>query len=333
MTKTAFRRHILVGAVASVAATSAFAFPSLKFSQIAAFDPGTITFDPDAATVGLSLGDTGAAITDGALSGVDGFNWRGQNYAAGDPPQGQSEIAITSFGSSISAGFQGDFAGIEILGSTVNTSAEWVENEWWVIDQLTQINRNLTLIPGTSGSVPDPLWEVETVANFRVFDPDDNLLTADLGSRSNFEFFETVNSSSGCALNIPGSPFCSDVYRVSFSTFAPLDPFIIDGVVYTVDFTLVPGPTLDGVSPTGTPFGETLVCLSSADPGCTGAEVAAGEINVYTPEFNPGESNIFVAARWRAADIDIPAPSGIALFGAGLLTLGGFVRRKASGKA
>ena len=336
MNKARFTRNLLVGAVASAAAGSALAFPSLQFSQIAAFNESTLAFtEPDASSIGITPGDVGGAVTDpddAGFGGVDGFNWRGLNY---DPvgPEGQSEISITSFDSDASALLQGEFAGVEILGSTVNTSDTWVENEWWVIDRLTQINRSLE-ISGNAGDVPEVLWEVETVANFRVFDPDDNLLTDDLGSVSTFTFEETFNSAGACDLNLPDSPFCTDVYRVSLDTFAPLAPFFIDGVEYTVDFTLVPGLAFDGLSATGTEYGPTLVCLSASDPGCAGSDVAPGEINVYTPEFDPGESNIFVAARWRAAEPPtIPLPSGIALFGAGLLALRGFVRRRISGKA
>jgi hypothetical protein len=336
MNKARFTRNLLVGAVASAAASSAFAFPFLKFSQIAAFQESTLAFtEPAASNIGITPGDVGAAVTDpddAGFGGVSGFNWRGLNY---DPvgPVGQSEIGITSFDSAASSALVGEFAGIEILGSTVNTSSEWVENEWWVIDRLTQINRSLE-ISGNAGDVPDPLWTVETIANFRVFDPDDNLLTSDLGSESTFTFEETFNSAGACGLNLPDSPFCTDVYRVSLDTFAPLAPFFIDGVEYTIDFTLVPGLAFDGLSDSGTEYGPTLVCLTTSAPGCADSDVEEGNINVYTPEFDPGESNIFVAARWRAAEPPtIPLPSGIALFGAGLLALGGFVRRKVSGKA
>lgn len=181
-----------------------------------------------------------------------------------------------------------------------NGDGAWNAGEYWIIDRLLQTNNVLT---GPTIRFPNPLWIADTLANLRIFSDAGrtDLAFADLNSPTRIEFWETRNTSPNCASPNPLGTNCDDIYTVLSAEFNPLS-WVMDGYKYTLSFTLLPGA-------------GTLV-VPQAD----------GTILVYTPENNPGTSEIFVAMKWDATSV--PEPSMIALFGAGLLAAGFAVRRR-----
>lgn len=129
-------------------------------------------------------------------------------------------------------------------------------------------------------------------------------------------FNTTTSSSSGQALLgdtstngewNQGEWWIIDELLQTNSSLAPLS-FSREGYKYTISFTLIPGPSTGG--PTGDE--QTLVCVTGS---CAGVTIPEGEIWVFTPEYKPGTSSLYVAMRYDASLI--PEPSALALFGLG----------------
>lgn len=196
---------------------------------------------------------------------------------------------------------------IEIMSytdaSSPSNDGAWNAGEYWIIDRLLQTNNVQT---GAGLGAPNPLWIADTLANLRIFSDagHTDLVFDDLNSPTRIRFWETLNTGTGgagCGSPNPLGTNCDDIYTVLSSEFDPIS-WVMDGYKYTLTFTLVPGP-------------GTLV-VPQAD----------GTILVYTPENNPGTSEIFVAMKWDATSV--PEPSMIALLGGGLLAAGFAARRR-----
>lgn len=315
MNKFAKRMTAMSAAIAALASTAATAAPTpppaeLFFSQSAGFvNPTT---DASAGTgyyagsVWANFGMTGSPLS------VPPYPTAQPTYAGmyWGSPFTTSNIAIGSFNSTTS---NATFGGVENIVYGGNTNNKWEQGEFWVIDRLTQTNNVLP------GGYPGTVWTADTLANLRIFDtgvytPGTEVFN-DLNSATRLSFAETKNTTTlgECTEpNISGSNPCNDIYTVLSASFAPLQFWYGDYII-TLSFTLIPGS--DG----------TVVCTSTSDPGCSAAVLTPGEIRVYTPENNPGTSNIMVAMAW---DARIPEPSMIGLFGAGILGLGLAARRR-----
>ncbi len=315
--------------ISSLAAAGAFALASfaspatalpldeLFFSQSAGWlDP----VNDGSAVTGFFPGGTGLTYA-GASNPTVGlplfpantygkFGWNGIN------PGQQSFIELFSYSDSNSL-TRNDVAGNPVANDADN---KWKAGEYWIIDQLKQTNDVLNINPGSA--VPNPLWIADTLANLRIFEDSGHstLLKDDLNSPTQIELWETLNTGTAgdCISPNPLNTACDDIYTVLSIALAPIQ-FTKDGYQYTIDFALIPGAT-------------TLVCTSTLDPGCASSGVPPGEIRIFTAEDNPGTSQIYVAMAWNVRELQVPEPSIIGLFGAGLMGLGFAARRRLAGK-
>lgn len=294
----------LLGLAAASSSALAAPLPYLTYEQFAGWDDQTYTFTPGTTGMtGLEFnnptgGDPYPANT------YTNIAWYGTT--AGNPP---SSIDIISHNTS----------NAPIPPSTLSTPGEWKAGEWGVITTLTQTN-NILSINGNGSNVPNTLWTVDAVANLNILDNNSNLLFSDLNNVTSIEFWETHNTTN-CASPTPFSTNCDDIFRVTAIDFAPIG-FVHEGYEYTIDFTLIPGPiTNDGVD-TGL---STIVC-TAASPECAGFGIPDGEIWVFTPEYAPGTSTIYVAMSYSVTAV--PEPSIVALFALGMLGVGFAARRR-----
>ncbi|MEQ9395864.1 PEP-CTERM sorting domain-containing protein [Haliea sp.] len=317
MIKTAGAASLLALAVAGTSAVAAPAFSTLYFNQNAGWDPSTAQFFPGGTGLdGLNFsGDPGPDAPAGTQTTM---SWNSPLNG------GVSSIEITSYDHTNSISRDGDPDNAFVNDDASDT---WDEGEWWVIDRLVQENQVLTINGGAA--VPNPLWIADTLANLYIYTDaaETDELLADLNSNVTIEFWETLNS--GANPLCPASPaplgtLCDDVYRVAAIDFAPIFA-IRDGFKYTFEFDLVPGPSRDE---NGDIVSTTLVC--SAFSPCVdqnGDAIDTGsQIWVFTPEFNPGTSEINV--RMRFAVSEVPEPSILGLMGLGMLGLGFAARRR-----
>jgi len=219
---------------------------------------------------------------------------------------GYSQIELFSFTDSDSPS-----AGAAALGDT-DANSQWNTGEVWIIDRLLQTNYII------SGTFPNPLWIADTLANLRFYSDADtraNEIYLDPNSPTRISFYETFNhpgdpaGPDACDSSNPLNTQCDDIFTVLSTELDPLQ-FAYDGYLYTINFALIPGP---GV----------LVCLGGQD--CDGI-VPPGTIRVFTPELNPGESDIFVGMSWTAQRI--PEPATLAVLGLGLAGMGFSLRRR-----
>lgn len=276
---------------AAVASPAAMADPvtNLYFTQSAGWVNPTTDGTTDTffdPTANMTFGMIGGTLTSPPFP--SGV-YSGMQWQGATSP-GPSKIEIFSFTDASSPSFATDADGL------------WGQNEWWVIDRLLQTNNVLT---GPTIKFPNPLWIADTLANLRIFSDagHSDLVFDDLNSPTRISFWETLNQSNpaNCGSDNPLGTGCDDIYTVLAAEFDPLS-WVSDGYKYTLSFTLIPGPgTLVVPQPDGT-------------------------ILVYTPETNPGTSEIFVAMSWNATAV--PEPSIMALFGAGLLGAGFVARRR-----
>lgn len=278
--------------VAALAAPAVHAAPlsQLYFTQSAGWvNPVT---DGDAGTFFNSAGSGMAFSMIGSPLSVPPHPTAAPVYSGmqwiGSSAAAPSKIEITSYSDA----------------SSPSNDGAWNAGEYWIIDRLLQTNNVQT---GAGLGAPNPLWIADTLANLRIFTDaahSEPAVFSDLNSPTRIRFWETLNTGSnglGCSSPNPLATNCDDIYTVLSSEFNPLS-WVMDGYKYTLSFTLVPG---DG----------TLV-VPQAD----------GTILVYTPENNPGTSDIFVAMKWDVTSV--PEPSMLALFGAGLLAAGFAARRR-----
>lgn len=198
------------------------------------------------------------------------------------------------------------------LNGDSDANSQWNAGEVWIIDRLLQTNNII------SGLFPNPLWIADTLANLRFYSDADartNEIYLDPNSPTRISFWETFNEPASpnnpgaCTSPNPLNTQCDDIYTV---LSAELDDLVFpyDGYLYTINFALIPGP---GV----------LVCLGGED--CDGI-VPDGTIRVFTPENNPGTSEIFVGMAWTAQRI--PEPATLAVLGLGLAGMGFSLRRR-----
>lgn len=307
--KTISKIACAVALASGATVASATPLTELFFSQAAGWVdpvvseqlPGDVTFSDGTAT-GAPAGTQTTMSWSGATSGT-------------------SMISIDSYDSDSSPDPQKLFDA---------TPTEWNQGDIWAIDRLVQTNEVLS-----GGSFGNPTWVANTLANFRVFDDavGGNEVLSDLNSATTLEFWETENT--GTCAGSPSPLFdngdggnCDDRYLVNLGAFAPLQ-FVQDGYVYEIGFTLINGNAYDGPNGTGNVVGSTLICgfPTIVDARCDAeATPPAGQVAVYTPEIAPGSTEVFVAAFWTAREV--PAPSALALLGAGLAGLGFAGRRK-----
>lgn len=305
----------------ALAASGASALPvaldQLYFTQFAGWDSsvGGSTFTPGTTGLtGLDF-DKGVAVVGAPAGAVSIMDW---NSAVGP---NESSIEIISYNDSTTP-----LRFNSSLTAADATPGEWNEGDWWVIDTLLQTNEVLTAGPDFNGIAPNPLWVADTLANLSLFTDvgRTDLLGADLNSVVGISFFESRNNV-GCGSQNPLGTSCDDVFTVAAVDFAPIQ-FVRDGFFYDISFTLIPGPSTNQ----GVDQGTTLVC-PSADPRCVGVTVPAGEIRVFTPEFNPGTSSINVAMRFDTRPV--PAPGVLGLVGAGAFAVSFLARRRRKNKA
>jgi hypothetical protein len=107
---------------------------------------------------------------------------------------------------------------------------------------------------------------------------------------------------------------------VAASELAPLST-VFDGYAYTISFDILPGP----VTGTGVPANTQTII----QPVLVDGEVAF--LDVFTPEYAPGTSKLFIGMSWSAREV--PAPSVIGLLGAGLMAFGWAGRRRRANEA
>ncbi len=298
--KTAGAASLLAMAVGS-ASVSAAALPYLTFSQNAGWS------DQNEQFFGGPNGLTGLNFAN--LTGVDAPANTFADMSWSSTLNGNtSSINLTSFNSSTSP----------TVGPDVDNL--WGPGEFWVIDQLLQTNNVLTV----TGGIPNPLWIADTLANLRIFSDagiaPENLLIADLNSKTTIEFWETLNEDEeDCNSPNPLNTGCDDIYRIAAIELAPLT-FNFSGYKYTIDFGLAPGPSTPGNT-------TSLICTTGS---CTGVTVPADQIWVFTPESSPGTSSLYVTMAWSAREIPnkVPEPSVLALLGFGVLGAAFATRRR-----
>ena len=304
--KTAGAASLLAMAVGS-ASVSAAVLPYLTFSQNAGWSNQNSQFNggPNGLTGLFFNNPTGPDAPANTFADMSWTSTLNNNT---------SSINLTSFNSSSSP--------------TLATDADdkWQAGEFWVIDDLLQTNNVLNVTNGNN--IPDPLWIADTLANLRIFSDlgiaDANLLIADLNSKTTIEFYETLNTTGTCPSDAPLGTQCDDIYRIAAIELAPLT-FDYLGFKYTIDFALAPGPSKNA---NGDVVGSTLVC-PSADPRCDDVDTE-GQVWVFTPEFRPGTSSLYVTMAWSAQEIPnkVPEPSVLALLGFGVLGAAFATRRR-----
>lgn len=303
------------GALAiALAGASAQAAPldALWFTQDAGWDTASGNYTPgNTPTVGLFF--DGVANPDAPVGTLPGMEWRDNEGLGGpiaDNPEGgykHSRIDITGHDT----------------GDSPNGDGAWNAGDEFVITSLTQFNDELR----SEFAFPNKLWEADVLANFRIYTDAGgaagDLLEEDLNSASTIEFWETTNNDrdgQGCNSPAPLGTVCDDVFKVTAVDIAPIS-FDYEGYRYDITFGLAPGPS------TGGPEGDetTLVCTTGS---CEGVTVPQGEIWVFTPEYKPGTSELYVTALWNATEIQLPEPSILSLLGLGVVGLGLAGRRR-----
>lgn len=288
----------LLGLAAASSSALAAPLPYLTYQQYAGWDETTSAFDGGTSGMeGLAFANaTGAPYPDNTYTRM---SWTGINST------GPSFIDIYSHNSTNAPG--------------TPTPGEWHAGDWAVITTLTQTNNALSINPGTGADIPNPLWSVDAVANLHIGDNNGSNIFSDLNNVTSIEFWETYNDGVGCDSPNPLGTACDDIFRVTALDFAPVQ-FELDGYEYTVSFTILPGESTNN----GAPAGQTLIC--SALSPCDGIDVPDEEIWVFTPEYNPGTSTVYVAMSYTVRAV--PEPSVVALFALGMLGLGFAARRR-----
>lgn len=126
-------------------------------------------------------------------------------------------------------------------------------------------------------------------------------------------FEETLNSANPCAdgganstgVNING---CADIFVVA-NPASLVDSFLIDDHLYTITI---------GAAGLGT-LSNSACAVVGQDEGCVGFLTIEQQSNLLSPFFTI-----------TASPVQVPVPATAALFGIGLLALGGAVRRRRS---
>lgn len=300
MLKAAGAAGVLALATVSASALAA-PLPYLTYEQFAGWSETGSTFNPGGTGwTGLEFNNpTGGDYPANTYTNI---SWYGTTANA-DP----SFIDITSHNTNS-------------VGNGLATSGQWHEGEWAIITTLTQTNNPLT---SDSSNMPNPLWTVDAVANLHIGDNNGNNIFSDLDNITSIEFWETRNTPNGgeCASPAPFGTVCDDIFRVTALDFAPIE-FTNEGYRYTIDFTLLPGPITDN----GVDTGELTIICSFDDPACAGYGIPEDEIWVFTPEYRPGTSTVYVAMSYTVRAV--PEPSVVALFALGMLGLGFAARRR-----
>lgn len=291
----------LLGLAAASSSALAAPLPYLTYQQYAGWTDVGSTFDPGGTGwTGLEFNDpTGASYPSNTYTNIA---WYGTTTGA-DP----SFIDIYSHDTSTG-------------GAGLSTPGQWQEGEWAIITTLTQTNNPLT---SNTTNMPNPLWTVDAVANLHIGDNNGAHLHSDLNNITSIEFWETNNALSGssCMSPAPFETVCDDIFKVTALDFAPIS-FTHDGHLYTIDFTLIPGAVTDDAVETG----ETTIVCAFDDPACAAYGIPEGEIWVFTPEYRPGTSTIYVAMSYSVTAV--PEPSIVALFALGMLGVGFAARRR-----
>ncbi len=308
---TATAGVLALSAAAGSMSAMADPLPFLTFSQHAGWDSTTAEFE-------------------GAPNSMSGLDFSGDTSGL---PNAGSYAPNTYTDMAWSSDLNDGVSSINIASHNTNNSpsglgGQWNAGDWAIITTLTQTNEALQV--SAPQSLPNPLWKADAVANLEIYDnTGTNLLYGDVATNGGFnvtsiEFWETFNAfgnSAGCNNPNPYGSACDDIYRVTALDFAPIS-FTDNGYKYDISFTLLPGEI------TGGPEGlQTLICeYNSATPQCQGLGVPEGEIWVFTPEYNPGTSTIYVAMQYAVSRI--PEPSIVGLFALGLLGMGVAARRR-----